>query len=159
MSEQDPTLSGLEETLNGYFVTKAPFQFPDNVKEILVKIAPWLAIIMIVFSLPAILALLGIGFLATPFLIFPYSGFYMISYYIGIVFLALQVIVMAICLPGLFARKRSAWKLLYYSQLLSFAHGIFNWLTSPTSIGSLIGALIGAVIGFYIVFQVREKYN
>ena len=52
-------LSSLEKILQEYLVDKAPFQIPKNIKEVLVKIAPWLIIIMLVFAIPSIFAMIG----------------------------------------------------------------------------------------------------
>ena len=56
----------LEVTLNEYLVDKAPFQLPKNVKEIIVKFAPYLSILGVVMGIPAILALLGAGAFLAP---------------------------------------------------------------------------------------------
>ena len=153
MSEQTGVLANLENTLNMYFVEKAPFQLPDNVREIIVKIAPWLALIVFVITLPSFLILFGIGsYIAT------FALVYSTMFYISMVFLAIQLIILGISIPGLFGRKRSAWKLLFYSELVSIIAGIFTWLDHPAHIGSIIGTAISALIGLYLIFQVKTYY-
>lgn len=155
MSEQTGFLSTLEEKLNFYFVEKAPFQLPDNVKEIIVKISPWLALIMFIITVPSLLVVFGVGsmFLSA------YTYALGPMYYISLVFLGIQLLVLALAIPGLFGRKASAWKLLYYSQLVSILAGVFSWLRYPGGIGSLIGTAISAAIGLYLIFQIREYYK
>jgi hypothetical protein len=157
MSEQSGGLANLEAKLNMYFVEKAPFQLPDNVKEILVKIAPWLALIVFVITLPSFLVIFGIGSYFSTFN--TYFGGYSTMFYVSSVFLGIQLVILGISIPGLFGRKRSAWNLLYYSQLVSILAGIFSWLNWPSHIGSLIGTAIGALIGLYLIFQIRTYYT
>ena len=64
-SEQAP--KDLIGFLDYYLVKKAPFQIPDNAKEWLVQYGPWITIVVIVLTLPAILALLGLGAVLLPF--------------------------------------------------------------------------------------------
>jgi hypothetical protein len=57
---------------------------------------------------------------------------------------------MGLALPGLFKRKMSAWKLIFYSQLIGITFSLLS--------GSILGALIGGLIGLYILFQIRPLY-
>ncbi len=58
-------MDNFEKSLGELFA-KLPV-LPANVKEFLVKIAPWLTIISIVFALPGIFLLLGVGAAVLPF--------------------------------------------------------------------------------------------
>lgn len=133
--------------LEFYLVKKAPFQLPDGVKEFLVQWGPWIAIVLMVLSLPVLLFLLGLGALLTPF-----GG---VGYATGFGITALGVIahfvLMAMALPGLFARKMSGWTLAFYAQLV-------NIVTSLLS-GSFVAAIFGGLIGLYLLFQVRPLYK
>ena len=117
--------------LEPYFTEKAPFQLPNNIKEVLVRFAPWVAVLLFLISLPAVLFVLGVGSVLTPFMMVPgYTGFGM-----AVVFLIAQMVLLALAIPGLFKRSRSAWNLMFYAEAVS------------------------AVIGFYFLFQVRAKYT
>ena len=143
-SEQAP--KDLIGFLDFYLVKKAPFQLPAEVKEFLVKFGPWIALVMLLLSLPGLLVMLGIG---TAFM--PFGGaLYTVGFtYLTIVLLA-QLLLLALALPGLFKRKMSAWRLIFYSELISI---VFSLLS-----GSILGAIIGGVIGLYILFQIRPLY-
>lgn len=143
------TLSGLESTLKVYLVDKAP-SIPENIKEIIVKFSPWLALIFFVLSLPAILFALGIGTIFTPF---SYLGGLRVgmSYTIGMIFTAAVLVIEAIAIPGLFKRKISAWKLLFYASLLSGIQALISF--------NLGGLIIGTGLSLYILFQVRSYYK
>ena len=133
--------------LDYYLVTKAPFQLPDTVKEWLVKYGPWVMIVMLVLMLPAALITLGIGAVLAPF-----AG---IGYATGFGFLGLgllaQFALTAAALPGLFARKMSGWKLVFYAQIVS---AVFRLLAL-----NIIGTVVAGVIGLYVLFQVRPLYK
>lgn len=143
-SEQAPR--DLIGFLDFYLVKKAPFQLPDEVREFLVKFGPWIALVLLILSLPGLLVMLGVGTVLMPFGGVGYAAGFT---YLTVVLLA-QLVLLGMALPGLFKRQMSAWKLLFYSQLVGI---VFSLL-----IGSILGALIGGLIGLYILFQVRPLY-
>jgi len=128
--------------LDYYLVTKAPFQIPDNIKEMIVKFGPWIALVLMVLSIPFILLGLGVGA----------AGVVVGSMLLPAMIVSCIAFVMkAIALPGLFARKMSGWTMLFYSQLVS--------MVSSLLMMSLFGLIIGGLISLYVMFQVRSKYN
>jgi hypothetical protein len=145
--------AGLEETLNLYFGEKAP-AMPPNVKELLVKFAPWITLFILLITLPAVLIALGLGALAAPlaFLVGPgYGVSYGVTYTIGIVFLGLSVLLEALSVPGLFKRTRQGWRYAYWATLVSVVGSLVTL--------NIVSAIVGAVVGFYILFQVRSYYG
>jgi hypothetical protein len=144
-TEQPP--KDLVGFLDYYLVKKAPFQLPDNAKEWLVQYGPWIAIVLLVLTLPALLVILGLGAVLVPF-----AG---VGYGTGFGVLAIGVIVSTaltvMALPGLFARKMSGWTLLFYARLVS--------LTASLLAGAIVSALVGGLISLYILFQVRPLYK
>ena len=60
-------LSQLEALLDEYMVQKAPFALPQEVKEFLVKVSPYLVIVFAVMALPLIFAALGLTAILSPF--------------------------------------------------------------------------------------------
>ncbi|MFN4212499.1 MAG: hypothetical protein ACK4FL_00870, partial [Microgenomates group bacterium] len=72
-------LGQLEETLELYFVKKAPFSLPEGVKELIVTFGPYLVVLGIILGVPAVLAALGLGALVSPFTAF-LGPSYMVSY-------------------------------------------------------------------------------
>lgn len=146
-------LGQLETMLDEYLGKKAP-AMPENIKETLVSFAPYLAIIGIVFSLPAIFAILGIGAMMGPFSAFlgaSYMMSYGVGYYVGIVGLIISAVLDGLAIPGLFKRSMGAWRLMFYSSLVTFVASVLQ--------GSFGSALLGGVIGLYILFQVKGMYK
>lgn len=159
-------LGSLEHLLDEYLVTKAPFQLPVSAKEFLVKAAPYLVILFLILSLPAIFMLFGMGFFMGDMMLsgdvwmgdsegmmWPQGavmGMQTWVYVYGI--LAAIIFVMeAIAVPGLFAQSKKGWNWIYYAQVLSLVISVLA--------GDIIGALIGFVIGMYLLFQVKSYYK
>jgi hypothetical protein len=140
-------IQGLIATLDEYLVKKAPFQIPDSAKEVLVRIGPWISLVLLILLLPLVLLALGIGAVFAPFGGVGYAA----GFGITAILACVQMVLIAAALPGLFARKTSGWMLLFYEQLLSIVAGLLR--------GAVVGAIIGGLIGLYILFQVREKYH
>jgi hypothetical protein len=133
--------------LDYYLVQKAPFQIPDAGRELIVKIGPWVLLVLIVLTLPFVLMALGIGTVAIPFGGPAYAGSFTFAVLTTIVWFGLSIA----ALPGLFARKRSGWNLLFYSQLVSIATSLISF--------QILGAVVGGLIGLYLMFQVRTLYQ
>jgi hypothetical protein len=133
--------------LDFYLVKKAPFQIPPGGREWIVKFGPWITVVLLVLTLPALLFLLGLGTMLMPFGGVGYAtGFSYVA-----IFVIAEVGLMIAALPGLFARKMSGWRLMFYEQLVGFVGSLLS--------GAIISALVGALIGLYILFQVRTLYH
>ena len=144
-TEQPP--KDLVGFLDYYLVRKAPFQLPDNAKEWLVQYGPWITIVVLVLTLPALLVVLGLGSLLVPFAGVGYAtGFGFIA--IGLV---IEIGLTMMALPGLFARKMSGWKLLFYARLVSIVARLLA--------GAIVSALVVGLISMYVLFQVRALYK
>jgi len=142
----------LEDTLDEYFGKKAP-ALPQNIKEILVKIAPYLVIIGLIFTIPAILALIGLGSIISTFA--PMGGTQAVAgvpaMWVGIIFLIPVAILEAMAVPGLFSRKATAWRYVFWAQLITIVSNLVQL--------NIVGGIISALIGFYILFQVKSLYK
>ncbi len=131
--------------LDFYLVQKAPFQIPNDAKEWIVKFSPWIAVVLLVITLPAVLFALGLGAALVPFgMVVP--GFA----YVWILLLA-HVVLLVLALPGLFARKMSGWKLVFYARILS--------IVSSLLAGAIVSAVLGGLISLYVLFQIRDKFR
>src|SRR5437870_8850216 len=146
MAEPTQAPKDLMGFLDFYLVQKAPFQLPAEGKEWIVKYGPWIMVVLMILSLPALLFLLGIGTFLVPF-----GGVgYATGFGSAAVLLIVQLGLSVAALPGLFARKMSGWNLLFYARIVSFVASLL--------VGAIIGALLGALISLYILFQVRSLY-
>ena len=148
------TISGLEGNLEMYLGKKAP-QLPTSWRELLVKIAPYLAIIGVVVGVPGVLALLGLGAFVVPFGtvggILSGKPFLGIGYLFNVLFLGVVVILEALSIPGLFGRKKMGWRYMYWGTLVGAVQNVFTF-----NIGGLV---IGTLLSLYLLFQVKEYYK
>ncbi len=133
--------------LDFYLVQKAPVQLPEGAKEFIVRFGPWITVVLLVLAIPPLLFLLGLGTLLIPF-----GG---VGYAAGFTYFTILLIVeiglMIAALPGLFARKMSGWRLLFWSQLVSIVASLLR--------GAVVAAILGGLIGLYLLFQVRRLYH
>jgi hypothetical protein len=139
----------LEKKMAEIFIKKAP-ALPEKAKEIIVKYGPYLAIIIMVMMIPAILALIGLGMMAGTLSSLGGVGYgwsSMTSMIFGIIILVLEIK----ALTGLFKRQMKAWKLMFYISIISAFSSLLR-----LEIGSLI---IGGIISWYFLFQIRSYYK
>ncbi len=142
-------MAKLEDTLELYLLKKAP-SLPEGIKEAIVKFGPWIVLILLIMTLPVILAVFGLGALILPFSVVGGAGFgltYLLSLGLTIVMLVLE----AMAIPGLFKRQMKAWKLLYYATLVGAVQNVVSF--------NLGGLIIGTLLGLYILFQISSYYK
>jgi hypothetical protein len=166
------------------FLKKLP-PLPDNIRDILVKLAPFWAILLIVFAaLGIVFGSLSIllGLLGTVLSIATLSGANMIGSVLGIVQavvgLALGAVILiylAKSLKGLFNPAYVGWQSLFRAEVVMLLNGVFSWLitfvisvVSLSGLGTIVG-LFSAIIalpiqlilfglGFYLLFQIKNRY-
>jgi len=142
-------LAQLEETLDLYFGKKAP-ALPGNIKEALASFGPWLLMVVLVLSVPGILAAFGVGAILSPL-----SLFYGVSagsnFLFSWIILASIVVLEVKALPGLFKRKEDSWRLVYYASLLGALQSLVSF--------NLANFIIGTALGMYILFQIKPLYK
>ena len=112
------------------------------------KHVKWIALVVLIVSLPTLLGALGLSALMT-------GGYWGYSYHFGYnmawwISIASMVLT-ALALPGLFKRKMSAWRLMFYSGLVM---ALYNLI-----IVNLGGLIIGTGVSMYILFQIKSYYK
>lgn len=141
------SMNKLDETLNLYLVKKAP-SIPENSKEIIVKYSPYIAIVVLALSLPMLLGILGLTAFLSPF---AFLGGVHYGFSFAGIFLLASLVLEVMALPGLFTRKASAWKLMYYASLVNAVYALVRF--------DLGGLIIGTGISLYLLFQIRSYYK
>lgn len=143
----------LEKFFEDLFVKKISLTIPAKAREVIVTIAPWVTLIILIVSLPALLGLFGFSSLIGGF---GYLGAHFgARYYIGLLILLIQVIIMAVSISPLLKREMRGWKMVYYANLISFVYSLFSAFT----LGDIIWSIISLAIGLYIMFQVKPLYK
>ena len=141
-------VSSLEMKLNEYFYKKAP-ALPTGIKEFIVWIAPYLTILGIIFMVPAVFALLGIGALFAPAIIA--AGGIGFAGAISLLALVATIVLDVMAVPGLFSKKKEAWDKMFYVSLINVVVSLLG--------GHWFSLIIGALISWYILFQIRPSYK
>lgn len=137
----------LEKELRDLFA-KFP-AFPDSLIDILVTLAPWLAVLGGILGLLGLLSLLGLdaAFVGTLGI-----GAYGSSwrFYVSIIGGALAAVLYIMAFTPLRANKKRGWDLLYYAFLVNLAVYLITF--------QIFGLIIAFLIGGWILFQIRPKY-
>jgi hypothetical protein len=136
------------------YIKKAPFTIPEDWKEMIVKITPYLNILGIVMAIAAIPVLLGIGTLSVMFGAMSGATLNPLSNIGGILAAAFSlggIVLSVMAAQGLFKRKASAWKLVFYGSLLSVVQSVLTL--------NIAGLAMTFIVGMYILYQIKSKYT
>lgn len=124
------SINALVGFLELYLVKKAP-TLPTNIKNFIVMVAPYLTIVSLIFTVPALLS-------TTKNLI---SAVFILGIFV------LEII----AIPGLFKKTKFAWNMVFYAELISIVSGLINF--------SILASIIFPLISLYILFQIKEYYK
>lgn len=132
------------------FFAKAP-HLPNDIREIIVKIAPYLAIIGIVLSVLALPALLGFGMMGAPAAMMVGGGRFGGMILLAGLFSIANLILLILAFPGLQKRQASGWNYVFYSVLLGAVQSLLSL--------NLIGLIVFTTLELYILFEVKSHYH
>lgn len=82
-----------------------------------------------------------------------------IFYWISLVVLAADALLLLMAYPGLKNRLKSGWNFLFYGALLNALYGVFSTFNNYGGVGSLAVQLIVSAIVLYFLFQIRDQYS
>lgn len=124
---------------------------PKNLVDLLVKLAPFFALIGAVLSLFAspILGLLSIA--SVVFL----NPFLVLSIFVTGVIALLNALLLFLAFKPLQAREQTGWMLMFWSNMLSIIQTIYHLFYGGQGIGSILGILIG----LYFLYELRPAYK
>lgn len=145
--------------LEPYFTKQAPFQLPQTARNLIVQWMPWVNIVIGILLLPAVLVIIGLGSFVGTFA--AAAGEVVgLTYWLSMIVLIATIAMLFITFPGLQARKLSAWKLVFWADILYFVYSVVSGLGNPvTLVGNLIGGALSLVIGLYVLFQIKSSYK
>ena len=144
---------------------------PKGAKDWLVSTWPVLAIIFGLLQLYAAWALWHLGHLvntlvnysndlANIYRVNPPVSHLGLFYWVGLVFLVVDAVILFLAYSGLKARSRDGWNLLFLSAIVNAVYGLFLALDSYYGgVGRLVSSLIGSAIGLYVLYQVLPYYS
>ena len=121
----------------------------------MVRLAPYLTIVGVIFSIPAFLALLGLGTFMAPIGLATgmMAGrlFLGSSYLVSVLFLGAMILLEGLAIPGLFSRSKKGWNFVYWGVLVGVVQNVVS-----LNVGGLV---IGSLLSLYFLFQVRKYYK
>jgi len=162
-------LGSLEKSLGDVY-ENAP-ELPANGKKTLVEWMPWISLVFGVLSLYAAWVLWHWAHIANGFvnlanqLSAAYGGPSVAvdrmsaMVWVSLVVMAAQGVLWLLAFPGLRARKKAGWDLLFYAAIMNAVYGVVVMFSDYGTAGNLIGALVESAIAFYFLFQIRGNYG
>ncbi len=144
-------MHGLEAWLAPIF-EKFP-HIPQGGREWIVSVSPYIALVFGVLGIISLLGASGLGIIASVLTL----GL-ALPMLVSIVVSLVSAVLLLMAFPGLKARTKKGWSLVFYSEVVSVVGGVVSALTMSYA-SSLVGTAIGALIGFYILFEIRTHYK
>ena len=160
-------LDKLEEQLNVWLNTKAPFKLPADVRKALADAAWVIALAVGIVQIWGAWTLWHLGhyanqisayatYLAGPSVAVHLGLFYWLSFVVT----AAAALLLLSASPKLRQGLKSGWNLLYYAALLNALYALLRLFAGVDGgLGGFLGAAIGAVIGAYFLFQIRDHFT
>jgi len=156
-------LASFEAWLYQMVYEKVSFKIPVSAREWIVKYGPWITLVIGLLFLPLLLTAFTVSTaLTTTAAVY---GAYAAAtvgpmFYVAMLMLVIQLVVMFASISPLLKRKRLGWQLLFYSSTLSLVYSVFNTFSyGYFNVGTLLGGLIGAAVSYYVIFQIRSYYK
>ena len=159
----------LEKTLNDFFTKSTP-ALPKGGKEFIVRIAPWLTLIVGILSLLSTWTIYRWASTTNALTDYAnelsraYGGTgvvaerWTLTLYLALALLLVTGIIYLMAFSPLRNFSKKGWDLLFYALLINVVYGVVVAFTTYGSFGNLIGSLIGSAIGAYFLFQIRDYY-
>jgi len=122
---------------------------PAKVKEVLVKLSPYLAIISVLTSLQALFVFFNFAPYFSGFGRMGMMGGGMFGWYW--IYLIVRTVLYCFAISPLFKRAESGWNYVFYASVIAALVGLIT--------GNIIGALIGFAISCYFLFQIRPYFT
>lgn len=149
-------MSGLEARLEPMF-KNAP-HIPENGRKVIVDIVPWLVLI---FGILGVIGLFASGIMAL-FVTLLTGGWalpFLFGSFVPMLFSGIAIVLTLMAFPGLQAKTKSGWNLVFYSTVVNAIGGIVSVFGGYVYMGSLVGAIIGAIVSFWLLFEIRSYYK
>ncbi|OGH17175.1 MAG: hypothetical protein A3C30_03220 [Candidatus Levybacteria bacterium RIFCSPHIGHO2_02_FULL_40_18] len=145
---QNNSVDQLIKQMEDWF-SKLP-ALPNNWRDVIVTITPWLALIFGIIGVLGSLAAVGILTFLAPFMILGGGVGVASGGIIGALLALVASVLLVMAFPGTRDRKMSGWRLLFFSEVVSIISSVVAFSA---------GGVVGALVGFYILFQIKSHYK
>jgi len=145
---QNNTVNSLMVSFEKAYAKLPPL--PTGVKDFLVMVAPWFALIFGVIGVLGSLSAFGLSTVLSPLVALGggvgVATSLMVVSLIGLV----QSVMMLVAFPSLMKRKTFGWSLLFWSEVLAVISSVISF--------SVVGVVL-TLVWFYFIFQVKSYYK
>ncbi|MFH1186570.1 MAG: hypothetical protein V1697_00150 [Candidatus Levyibacteriota bacterium] len=143
--------SSLDSLTNSIEKMYAKFPpIPKAWRDVIVSIAPWLALIFGVLGVFGSLSAFGISTVLSPLVVLGGGIGTATSLIVVSVIGLVESILMLIAFPSLLKRIMLGWKYLFLAELLGIAASVINF--------TLAGVILG-LVWLYFLFQIKPEYK
>ena len=123
---------------------------PKGVKEFIVAVTPWLALIFGVLGLIGLLIAIGLFTFLSPVMVLGGGVRVTTGLSLSLVLNFLSVLLIVIAVPSLFSRKISGWNFVFLSEIVT--------VVSAALMFNFIG-IVFSLVFFYVLFQIKSYYK
>lgn len=149
MAAENINMEQWTKALEEWFAKLPPL--PKGITDVVVKVAPWLALVFGVLGVLGSIAATGLLAVLSPFMVLGGGLGVAAGSVVGAVLALVSSVLLLMAFPGLRDRKMAGWKWSFYAEVVSVASSVVAL--------NLFGAVVGALIGFYILFQIKSYYK
>jgi hypothetical protein len=165
----NPLLVQFEKMLQPLFKSFPPL--PPHSREGLAKVWPVLALVFGIIQLLTAFSLWRLGHSVDHFVDYanqiartygtgPVVHHLGLFYWLALLSLFADAVILLMAYPHLKARRRRGWDLLFLGATLNLLYGLFSAFDSYYGGASkFVATIVGSGIAFYLLFQVRELYG
>jgi len=146
-------MAALESWMAPFF-EKTP-HLPNNARESIVKVAPWIALIVGIFGLFSVFPILSSVFMLASL---PYArmmGGWYPAILVSLAFLVVGSVIDLLAFKPLSDRRKKGWNLLFYGTCLGFVSTLVDMFSGSPSLSGVVGTLIG----LWLLFEIRGLYK
>lgn len=123
---------------------------PKEIKDFIVVVTPWLALVFGVLGVLGSLAAIGMTTFVSPFLVSSGGAGTAAGLTLTVVLAFITSVLMVVAVPSLLNRKIMGWKLLFLNEVL----GLLSAVVTISFIG-----VIFTLLWFYLLFQIKSYYK
>lgn len=130
---------------------------PEFLKDFLVNVAPWFALIGMVLSVIGVLQNLNLIFGNSVWAQMVGIGTHKIYFGLLAIYQAITAILLYYAYQPLKSRKLTGWIYMFWLTVLGMIVTAVSLLFNTYA--SLVWTIIGAIIGFYVLFELKPYYS
>lgn len=162
--------AGLEKWLDDLVNKQQPLQLPVDARKWIADNAWWIVLIGGVLTLWSAWGFWQAGHLmsgltnvlneaARMYGATTYANELGLMWYLALVGIVIQAVLMLLAVSKLKELKKSGWNLMFYVSLLNLVIGVIYLFVPGYAFGGLLGTLVGVAISWFFLFQVRSRFK